>query len=105
MEGWGGGAGGDADATLAALTGAKDSSRLPGRDELKRWGNALGAGLSGKVGRAACFRWVLQRPAGCSGRPSRSSSASPPFIFARGRAATVVNVILNREELGMRLGF
>ncbi|XP_077935287.1 acidic leucine-rich nuclear phosphoprotein 32 family member A isoform X1 [Halichoerus grypus] len=33
---------GGARATLAALTGAKDSSRLPGRDELSMcWGNAL----------------------------------------------------------------
>lgn len=55
-----------AHATLVALTEAKDSSRFPGRDELsRRWGNALGAGLSRKVGLARCFRWVLQRPAGC----------------------------------------
>lgn len=59
---WGGGE----HATLAALTEAKDSSSLPGRDELSRcWGNALGAGLSGQVGLAPCFRWVLQCPAGC----------------------------------------
>lgn len=91
------GAGGDADATLAALTGAKDSSRLPGRDELMRWGNALGAGLSGKVGRAPCSGGCCSALLAARGGPC-SSSASPPFIFARGRAATVVNVILNREE-------
>ena len=32
---------GGAHATLAALTEAEDSSRLAGRDELMRWGNAL----------------------------------------------------------------
>lgn len=61
-----------------------------------RWGTPLGAGLSGKVGRArvqvgvAAPCWLLGE-----------ALALPrllPFIFARGRAATVVNVILNREE-------
>lgn len=65
------------DATLAALTGAKDSSRLPGRDELMRWETPSGWALR-KVGQPV-FRWVQQRPA-TLGRPC-SSSASPPFYF------------------------
>lgn len=81
LEGCGGGGGGDADATLAALTGAKDSSRLPGRDELMRWGNALGAGLSGKVGRAPCFRWVLQQPCCLLGEALSLFLGFSPFYF------------------------
>ncbi|XP_073733373.1 acidic leucine-rich nuclear phosphoprotein 32 family member A isoform X1 [Callorhinus ursinus] len=45
---------GGARATLAALTGAKDGSRLPGRDELSMcWGNAL-RGWALREGERAC---------------------------------------------------
>lgn len=75
--------GGDAHAILAALTEAKDSSRLPGRDECPGAGETpSGAGLSGKVGLCPCFWWVLQRPAGCQGSAPRSSCAPPLFILA-----------------------
>lgn len=78
------GAGGDADATLAALTGAKDSSRLPGRDGLMGGETPSGAGLSGKVGRAPCS-------GGCCsallalGRPLLFLGFSPFILPAGGR--------------------
>ncbi|XP_066885700.1 acidic leucine-rich nuclear phosphoprotein 32 family member A isoform X1 [Kogia breviceps] len=50
---------GGAHATLAALTEAEDSSRLAGRDELMRWGNALrGLGSPGRI-HPGCKRDVL----------------------------------------------
>lgn len=99
---------GGARATLAALTGAKDSSRLPGRDELSMcWGNAL-RGWALREGRSRSgFQVGVAAPCSLLGEPPSPIFLCPsPFYFLPwGRQFTVVNVTLNRKEKGIRLAF